>query len=188
MELLINFVKNYTTMKNIFLFTFISLLMFSCEAPVAEKDAERSPGFLRTADSQINADDANPENLDLWDKYIEAHNNRDLDAIASMNIDSTQQMGVFKIIGPDGSLIEGVDTHIEVLKGWFEAENPTWNTFFSYTMKLENQPGEWVISGSQVKKTVDGEEVTSYDVADVYIEDGKIGAFWVYTRAESPQQ
>ena len=110
MELLINFVKNYTTMKNIFLFTFISLLMFSCEVPgksekpVPEKDAERSPGFLRTADSQINADDANPENLDLWDKYIEAHNNRDLDAIASMNIDSTQQMGVFKIIGPDGSL------------------------------------------------------------------------------------
>ena len=62
-------------MKNIFLFTFISLLMFSCEAPVAEKEAERSPGFLRTADSQINADDANPENLDLWDKYIDAHNN-----------------------------------------------------------------------------------------------------------------
>ena len=167
--------------------------MFSCEVPgksekpVAE-NAERSPGFLRTADSQINADDANPENLDLWDKYIEAHNNRDLDAIASMNIDSTQQMGVFKIIGPDGSLIEGVDTHIEVLKGWFEAENPTWNTFFSYTMKLENQPGEWVISGAQVKKNVNGEEVTTYDVIDAYIEEGKIGAFWVYTRAESPQQ
>ena len=193
MELLINFVKNYTTMKNIFLFTFISLLMFSCEVPgksekpVPEKDAERSPGFLRTADSQINADDANPENLDLWDKYIEAHNNRDLDAIASMNIDSTQQMGSFKIIGPDGSLIDGTDTHIEFLKGWFEAENPTWNTFFSYTMKVENQPGEWVISGAQVKKTVNGEEVTSYDVIDAYIEEGKIGAFWVYTRAEGSQ-
>ena len=188
MELLIKFVKNNTTMKNIFLFTFISLLIFSCEAPVTEKKSERSPGFLRTADSQINADDANPENLDLWDKYIDAHNNRDLEAIASMNIDSTQQMGSFKVIGPNGQVIEGTDTHIEFLKGWFEAENPSWNTYFSYTMKLENQPGEWVISGSQVKKTVDGEEVTSYDVADVYIEDGKIGAFWVYTRAESPQQ
>ena len=105
-----------------------------------------------------------------------------------MNIDSTQQMGSFKVIGPNGQVIEGTDTHIEFLKGWFEAENPSWNTYFSYTMKLENQPGEWVISGSQVKKTVDGEEVTSYDVADVYIEEGKIGAFWVYTRAETPQQ
>ena len=129
----------------------------------------------------------NPENLDLWDKYIEAHNNRDLDAIAEMNIDSTQQMGSFKIIGPDGSVIDGSDTHIEFLKGWFETENPTWNTWFSYTMKVENQPGEWVISGAQVKKTVNGEEVTSYDIIDAYIEEGKIGAFWVFTRAE-PQQ
>jgi hypothetical protein len=55
-------------------------------------------------------------------------------------------------------------------------------------MKVDGQQGEWVISGAQVKKTVDGQEVTSYDIADVYILDGKIGAFWVYTRAEVPQQ
>ncbi len=176
-------------MKKIFIITFLTIFTFACESPApAEKEAERAPGFLRTPDGDVAADDANPENLDLWDKYIEAHNNRDLDAIASMNIDSTQQMGSFKIIGPDGSLIEGTDTHIEFLKGWFEAENPTWNTFFSYTMKVENQPGEWVISGAQVKKTVDGEEVTSYDVIDAYIEEGKIGAFWVYTRAEGSQE
>ena len=48
-------------------------------------------------------------------------------------------------------------------------------------MKLDGQNGEWVISGAEVKKTVDGNEVTTYDVADVYIEDGKIGAFW-YTQ------
>ena len=46
MELLINFVKNYTTMKNIFLLTFMALFMFSCDAPVpAETEAERAPGF-----------------------------------------------------------------------------------------------------------------------------------------------
>ena len=44
-------------------------------------------------------------------------------------------------------------------------------------MKVENQPRVWVISGAQVKKTVNGEEVTSYDVIDAYIEEGKIGAF-----------
>ena len=176
-------------MKKIFIITFLTIFTFSCESPApAEKEAERAPGFLRTPDGDVAADDANPENLDLWDKYIEAHNNRDLDAIASMNIDSTQQMGSFKIIGPDGSLIDGTDTHIEFLKVWFESENPTWNTFFSYTMKVENQPGEWVISGAQVKKTVNGEEVISYDVIDAYIEEGKIGGFWVYTRAEGSQE
>jgi hypothetical protein len=71
---------------------------------------------------------------------------------------------------------------------WFDVENPKWNTYFSYSMKVDGQQGEWVISGAQVKKTVDGQEVTSYDIADVYILDGKIGAFWVYTRAEVPQQ
>ena len=101
---------------------------------------------------------------------------------------ATIQLCIPKLIGPDGSLVEGTDTHIEFLKVWFESENPTWNTFFSYTMKVENQPGEWVISGSQVKKTVNGEEVTSYDVIDAYIEEGKIGGFWVYTRAEGSQE
>lgn len=174
-------------MKKIFLLSFIGLFMFSCDAPLnTDTEAERSPGFLRTADGQINANDANPENLDLWDKYIDAHNNRDFEAIASMNIDSTQQMGSFKVVGPTGQVIDGADTHAEFLKGWFEAENPSWNTYFAYTMKVDNQVGEWVISGAAVTKTVNGEEVTTYDVADVYIEDGKIGAFWVYSRASTP--
>ena len=175
-------------MKNYLLLLIIAVFTFSCETAVPECDDNPAAGYLATADGKVDARDADPSNLEIWDKYIEAHNNRDLDAIASMNIDSTQQMGSFKIIGPDGSLIDGTDTHIEFLKGWFEAENPTWNTFFSYTMKVENQPGEWVISGAQVKKTVNGEEVTSYDVIDAYIEEGKIGAFWVYTRAEGSQE
>ena len=69
-------------MKKIFIITFLTIFTFACESPApAEKEAERAPGFLRTPDGDVAADDANPENLDLWDKYIEAHNNRDLDAI-----------------------------------------------------------------------------------------------------------
>ena len=61
-------------MKKIFIITFLTIFTFSCESPApAEMEAERAPGFLRTSDGDIPADDANPENLDLWDKYIEAH-------------------------------------------------------------------------------------------------------------------
>ena len=49
-------------------------------------------------------------------------------------------------------------------------------------MKVEKQPGSWVISGHKIDLLVNGENKTFYDVADVYIEDGKIGAFWVYRR------
>jgi hypothetical protein len=50
-------------------------------------------------------------------------------------------------------------------------------------MKVDGQIGEWVISGASVTTTLDGEEKTKYNLADVYIEDGKIGAFWIYSRA-----
>ena len=174
-------------MKKIFLLSFMTLFMFSCDAPVAEKETERAPGFLRTPDADVDANDANPENLDLWDKYLDAHNTRDLETIREMNADSTQQKGSFKIYEPAGGIVDNPDAHIERLSAWFEAENPKWNTFFSYTMKVDGQVGEWVISGHTLTTTVNGEEKTVYDVADVYIEDGKIGAFWIYSRASSAQ-
>ena len=90
---------------------------------------------------------------------------RDIETINQMSADSTKQFGVFKIYGPDGSVVPNKNAHKELLSSWFEAENPTWRTYFSYTMKLDGQNGEWVISGAEVKKTVDGNEVTTYDVA-----------------------
>jgi len=189
MELLIKFVINYTTMKNIFLLSLMSLFMFSCDAPMpVEKEAERAPGFLRTPDGDVAAYDANPENLDLVDKYIDAHNKQDLDLIREMNADSTEQFGSFKIWDSKGGFVDGTDAHVERLSGWFAAENPKWDTFFSYTMKVENQPGEWVITGHTLTRNVDGSEVQTRDLLDIYIENGKIGAFWVYERALPAQE
>ena len=179
---------------------FMFLIMVSCnntavqkvtdsltpDAEVVEVEVNNPSGYLATADGKVNAFDANPENLDLWDTYIEAHKNRDLDVIREMNADSTKQMGAFKIYDPMGGVINGIDDHIQRLSEWFEAENPNWDTFFSYTMKVEGQVGEWVISGHALTTTVDGVEQTRYDLIDAYIEDGKIGAFWIYTRASVP--
>ena len=166
----------------------MALFMFSCDAPVpAESEAERAPGFLNRGGEIFDATDGNPENLDLWDKYIDAHNNRDLETIREMNADSTETMGAFRIYDPAGGVVDSPDAHIERLSGWFAAEDPKWNTFFSYTMKVDGQVGEWVISGHTLTTNVDGEEKTVYDIADVYIEDGKIGAFWIYTRASASQ-
>ena len=106
-------------MRNFILLVVVSIFTFSCDVPAKqEAEMERAPGFLRAGGEQINATDASPENLDLWDKYIDAHNNRDLELIASMNIDSTQ-MGNFRILAPNGQVIRGSDTQIEFLKGWF---------------------------------------------------------------------
>ena len=46
-------------MKKIFIITFLTIFTFSCESPApAEKEAERAPGFLRTPDGDVAADDA----------------------------------------------------------------------------------------------------------------------------------
>ena len=70
------------------------------------------------------------------------------------------QIWVSLELGPTGQIIRGTEEHSEFLKMWFDLENPKWNTYFSYSMKVDGQQGEWVISGAQVKKTVDGQEVT----------------------------
>ena len=120
-------------------------------------------------------------------KFLILLNDRDFESIINMNADSTKQFGSFKIYAPNGTVLNGTDEQIDFLKGWFENENPKWNTYFSYTNRVEGQPGEWVITGSQVKRNIGGDEVVTWDIADVYIEDGKIGAFWVWTRADAVQ-
>tara|TARA_B100000614_G_scaffold197770_1_gene178999 strand:- start:65 stop:589 length:525 start_codon:yes stop_codon:yes gene_type:complete len=168
-------------MKKIFLHVFAIILMFSCNMPV-ENQSERAPGFLGNAENRIDVFDGNPENLDLVETYIKAHNDQNLELIREMNADSTEQFGTFKIYDSKGGVVNGTDEHIERLSGWFAAENPKWNTFFSYTMKADNQVGEWVITGHTLTRNVDGNEVQTRDILDIYIENGKVGAFWVYNR------
>ena len=103
-------------MKKIFLLSFITLFLFSCfNNTTINKDEVKekvAAGYLKTSDKKINVFDGNPTNLDLWDRYIDAHNKRDLKAIASMNADSTKQFGSFKIYGPQGQKIEGTDAYL----------------------------------------------------------------------------
>ena len=174
-------------MKNYILILLLAVFTFSCETTNAPVD-NPAAGYLATAEGRSDARDADPANLDLWDKYIEAHNAQNLDAIREMNADSTQQFGGFRIFDAQGGVVDGVDAHIDRLSGWFQAENPKWNTYFSYTMKVDGQVGEWVITGHTLTQNVEGEEVTTYDIADFYIEDGKVGGFWVYSRASTPAE
>ena len=109
-------------------------------------------------------------------KYIDAHNKRDLATIASMNHDS------ILINTWDGRNIKGNEAHLELLKQWFEEGNPQWNTFFSYSMKVDGQNGEWVIAGMEITDTVDGQDIVFQDVTDSFIVDGKIRRVIVYRK------
>ena len=147
-------------MKNLFLLTLISILMFSCETTVVEGvKLGPAPGYLVAQDgSKIDARDADPSNLAIWEKYMEAHNNKDFETISTMNHDSI----VVNLY--DGQNLFGSEAHLDLLKGYMEEFNPTFNTFFSYTMHVDGQVGDWVITGHQIDQNDNGEKQSLQDI------------------------
>tara|TARA_B110001469_G_scaffold127099_1_gene146678 strand:+ start:3586 stop:4128 length:543 start_codon:yes stop_codon:yes gene_type:complete len=116
----------------------------------------------------------------IWEAYITAHNERDLETIRSLNAEKD-----FKAYGPTGVVFEGSDAHIEFLTTWFEATNPKWKSSYFIENEFTNKKGElrqWVTSGHGVTLTVDGEEVKLAQVHDALIVDGKIQMFYVTER------
>ena len=168
------------------IFFFALCLTTSCNTTPTATETNVPAGYLATEDGKTNAFDGDPANLEIIEKYLEAHNNKDLEGIYNIEADSTKQFGQFFVYGPRGEYLKGRDTHRDFLAPWFETANPNWDIFFSYSMKVDGQVGEWVINGHVLTQNIGGNEVKSYDVADFYIEDGKVGGFWVYTRADVP--
>ena len=63
------------------------------DAEIVEVD--KKAGYMKTADTQYDLSLGDQAAVDLWDKYIEAHNNQDLEASTStlenFKIDKTSQ-------------------------------------------------------------------------------------------------
>lgn len=118
--------------------------------------------------------------VDIWVEYVEAHNERDLEKIDSMNADD------FEGRAPNGVIVKGREAHAEFLKEWFEASNPSWK--FNYAMandviQADGSADHWVTSLYTVTETIDGEEVAREEMFDVQIENGKIKNIMVASRA-----
>ena len=114
------------------------------------------------------------ETTDVWMKYIDAHNNGDVEAIMAMESDSIQ------IMGPDGSQIKGKEAHAAMLKVWFETANPQWQVYWAMPYKGVTGGAEWIIAGHNTTSTVDGVKTSVLDMIDANIKDGMVQKFWVY--------
>ena len=129
---------------------------------------------MQGANGKIPATDANPKNLKLYEKFIEAHNDRNMAKISKMAHDS------ILVEMPDGSEIRGKDQFLGVLTNWFDTSNPTWKPYFAYTMKVTGQEGEWVIAGHALQDKP--QNLNVLDVVDVYIEEKKVRRILVYRK------
>tara|TARA_B100000678_G_scaffold21693_1_gene16632 strand:- start:392 stop:976 length:585 start_codon:yes stop_codon:yes gene_type:complete len=117
---------------------------------------------------------ASDDVTDVWMKYIDAHNNGDVEAIMAMESDSIY------IMGPEGAVIKGKEAHAAFLKVWFETANPKWNVYWAMPYIGVTGGEEWIIAGHNTTSTVDGVKTSVLDMIDANIKDGMVQKFWVY--------
>ena len=117
--------------------------------------------------------------VDVWVKYVEAHNKRDLEAIDNTNAAD------FEGRAPNGLIVKGPEAHAEFLKEWFATSNPSWELNYamaSDVLQADGTHDHWVTSSYTLTDTIDGKEVASEELFDVQIEKGKIKFILVRSR------
>ena len=121
-----------------------------------------------------------PSHIKIWVDYVEAHNQRDLEAIDKTNASN------FEGKAANGVIINGAEAHAAFLKEWFMTSNPTWKYNYAMANDVPQADGSihhWVTSSYTVTDIIDGKEVVSDDLFDVRIENKKILKINVASRA-----
>ena len=152
----------------------IFMISLSCEST---NTSPQVIGFTSSEDSKSDIVAGPDDIISVWESYIDAHNSRDLDAIRNLNSDD------FSAYGEAGQVVEGSDAHIGFLSEWFEISNPKWTIQWAISNTGENVNGEisdFVTAGHELTLSVEGQEITAYQVIDAMISDGKVVNFNVY--------
>ena len=169
-------------MKNYLLLLSFIFLVTSCQVPDSEKTQIKIGSELldgNEAMTPIVVGDLSTQ--EVWLKYIDAHNNRDLETIASINDEDW--------IGytPDGSVVKGNDAHIEILDNWFKTSNPNWKVKWMIANGVVNNDGEveQYLTTANDFSDIDsnGTEIKEHNIHDILFVNGKIKKITVYKRA-----
>lgn len=171
-------------MRKYSLLAFI-IIIFSCK-PQVESTKEVQIGVeISDKGERMDLNAGDMSNVQVWEIYVDAHNNRDIEKIKSMNADE------FKAYGPRGEFIEGSEAHGEFLAAWFSENNPKWSPKYYIANEVEDSEGnlmQWVTSGHDLTLEVDSTNVKVVQVHDALIKDGKIQKFYVYERVKQDNE
>ena len=164
-------------MKNVFILLSITFLCFSCTQQECEV---KTAGFVTDfpdATYTIGSDTS----VAVWQKYIDLHNQKDLDGIMEMTWDSVQ------IYGSNGEYINGKEEHRAFLEQWFASGiGLSWSFTWATAVKVVGAPGEWVMSGIDFVQSDSTVSVESQMVSALVGPD-KVYQFYVKT-AKVPQE
>ena len=163
-------------MKNLFYLILIVLLV-SCSSSIENnEDIQIGYEILKSGEKvSLNAGDMST--IQVWEKYVTAHNNKDLETIESLNHND------IKILTPGGE-INSSEEHIKFLDRWFSENNPKWKTFYMIANELtENDTlKQYVTSCHELTITMDTNQTKISQIHDAWIVDGKVKKFYVYEK------
>ena len=153
----------------------LALLALGCDAPVIE-----GQGFWAGQEGDETFVAGPSETTDLYNKFMDAHNDRDIETIKSLLSED------LVIWHSDGSRVEGRDAHLEALQSWFDETNPTFNPFCGMPYVGVNNGETWMIAAHNSKTTLDGVDSYNSHMLDLQAKDGVISMIIVYSRQLPP--
>ena len=151
----------------------VAILFASC---AEQKQEPKTAGYSIRGEEEsymIGSD----ETTDFIRKWADAHNERDMEKILSMETDE------IAIVGPDGSRVNGKEMHEQRLNEWFASEDPKWEMYWALPYAGVSDNSTWIVAGHTMTLTIDGEEVKANSMIDAEFVDGKINRFFVYNMA-----
>lgn len=107
-------------MKNNFAYIMLVMLLIGCTNNQPQNSTE-SPDLKIGSAIMDGTTEMTPiiagetSNQEIWLKYIQAHNDKNLDIIAEINAEDWEGYTA------DGSVLKGNKAHIEVLDNWFKS-------------------------------------------------------------------
>ena len=158
-------------MKNVITALSIIIFCFSC---TKEECEVKTAGFVTDfpgATYTIGSD----ESVSVWQKYIDLHNQKDLDGIMEMTWDSIQ------IYGANGEYINGKDEHRAFLEQWFASGiGLSWTFTWATAVKVVDAQGEWVMSGIDFVQS-DSTETVESQIISALVGPEMVYQFYVKT-------
>ena len=176
----------FISMKKITLLALFSIAILSCQNPKEKETSQDNNkviiGYDITEGKKTPLFSGDMMTVDIWEKYIKAHNERDIETIKGLNAEND-----FKVYDPMGGVIEGSEAHIAFLNDWFtNGADPKWTTKFLIANEFTSKDGklkQWITSGHIVSFNLDGVPMKVNQVHDALIVNGKVQEFTVNERA-----
>ena len=155
-----------------------AILLASCNAPV---EGPTGSGYWAGGDGNEKFVNASDELTDIYTKWVQAHNDKDIEAVLSYQTDT------IRIALANGNVINGAKEHAEGLANYFTSD-PNWNIYWALPYKGVSEGEEWIIAGQYVTSTnSDGEQTATQRMIDAQFVDGLLNYVIVYDK-QPPSQ